>query len=216
MRLVTPGRTFTLRLTIDGCCALEDRAGQSLDDLTVAVNRGRMTALRWLLWAALQPYHADAASTEERVGEILDAAGGREQVRLLLAHFLKLNADEDAKAESKGEKAKPDDRPGSVWRRFYLDAREMGIPSEVFWNLSLREWRLEMASSRQAQQHHWDRTVSQAWWIAALVWQKKLPALETLIGKKVKASGAQDWREMKAYMERFTQAMTKGQRHGEA
>lgn len=197
-----------MRLTIDGCCALEDRAEQSLDDLTVAVNRGRMTAVRWLLWATLQPYHAEAAVTEEQVGKILDAAGGREKVRPILAEFLKLNADEDAKADSKGEKAQPDDRPGSVWRRFYLDAREMGIPSDVFWNLSLREWRLEMASAKQAQQHQWDRTVSQAWWIAALVWQKKLPALDSLIGKKAKAAGKQDWREMKAYMERFTQAMT--------
>jgi hypothetical protein len=170
-----------LRPTVGACCELEDRTEILFDDLTQRVNRGRVSELRWLLWAALQAQHAATFPAPENTTVLIDTLG-IPAIRSVLGTLLRLNADDDQPKPKKGAKPpKPDERPGTLWRRLYLDARMGGIPGETFWRLSLRELWLELAADRQAQQRARDRIVTQAWWTAALVWQTKLPDLETLL-----------------------------------
>lgn len=173
---------------MEACCALEVQAGASFDDLTVQVNRGRITALRWVLWAALQAQHADRVITADHAGAVLDAAGGPRIMRGILGEFLRLNADDDPPKKEPGAKpVPPDTRPGSLWRRLYLDARGLGIHGEAYWQLSLCELWLELAAGRQQATADRDRVLTQAWYISAAVWSGfagKLPALQQWLGTK--------------------------------
>lgn len=182
MVLATPTSTYTLRLTVEACCELEARTGLDFDVITARVNQGRAAELRWLLWAALQARHADAVSTPEIAGAIMDAVGGVRVIRAILSRFLRLNADDDQPKDEKGKPAPPDDRPGSLWRRLYLDARCAGIPDESFWRLSLRELWLELAAARQQARHDAKQIIRQAWWNTALSRHEKVPSLESILG----------------------------------
>lgn len=171
------------------------------DDLTQKVNKGRMTELRWLLWAALQAKHAHRFETPEDVCPLIDKAG-RLVVQTALSHMLALNQDDDP-PKADGKDAPKDERPGSIWRRMYLDAREMGVPEQVFWTLSLRELWLELAIGRQRRKYDSDRIKTQAWWTSVLVWQGfagKTPELATLLNRTAdpKPERRQPWQEMKA------------------
>lgn len=72
------GQTYTLRLSINALCELEDLMSTgdkriTVQDVTQRVNRGDMTAIRALLWAALREHHP--ALTLKDVGNVLEAAG---------------------------------------------------------------------------------------------------------------------------------------------
>lgn len=202
--LVTRQQAYTLRLTVEACVALEHQTGQAWDDLIVAVQRGRTTALRALLWAALQPKHADVMTTLDQVGAIIDAAGGARAVRAVLHDFLALNLP----LETPGKKRKPtppDDRPGSLWQRLYVDAREFGMSGEAFWALSLKELWLEQAAWTQQRKTMHDAILTQSWWTACLVWQSKLPSLKKLLGGgKVEPQSPE---EARAMMEQLSGAL---------
>jgi hypothetical protein len=202
LRLVVGDDVYTLRLTIEACCALEDMAARDLDAITVGVNRGRLTDLRWLLWAALQPYHASVYAQPNGVTALIERCG-IPTIRRVLREFLILNGDDRPATKSS---ARSEAAPLSTWRDFYVELRAHGMPGEAFWRLSLRElWRELAAVHRQAEQAR-DRDVAQAWWIAALVWQKQLPALATLLGRRPPSTTdqPQSWQEMKAAMRAFT------------
>lgn len=198
LRLVTPERTYTLRLTVGHCCELEDQTQQDFDTLTARVNRGRVVELRWLLWAALQPYHAPRFPSVESVSSVLDSTG-RFAIRASLQEFLQLNQDDSPPRPDERAKGESEPESGSLWRRLYVDARAHGIPTETFWAFSLRELWREMAAIRQYDQAERDARITQAWWIAALVWQRKLPELDQLLKPSdPKPNRPQTWQEMRA------------------
>lgn len=223
MRLVAPTQTYTLRLTVEACCELEDRTEQDFDALTQQVQRGRVTAVRWVLWAALQAKHARTFPDPVSVSGLIDELGGARAIRSVLTAFLLLNADDDPlMAEGKGQAAAEERPPGRVWRRLYLEARCQGLRAEDFWRLSLRELWREMAAIRLRAKQERDRDVIQAWYIALLVWQTRLPPLESLVSDKPERRGTkQTWQEMKAAMKAITSAIdvnlapTKGMSRGE-
>jgi hypothetical protein len=99
MTLVAGEVVYTLKLTTNACCDLEERSGQLFDDVTRAVNKGSVKAVRWLLWAALQAYHADTVKGPPDVGPIIDAAGGLLGVVQQLTAFMQLNTDEEGAPE---------------------------------------------------------------------------------------------------------------------
>ncbi len=181
------------------CCELEDRTGLSYDAVTARVNAGRVTELRWLLWAALQPYHALAI---DDVGAVIDQAGGVSAIRVVLRAFFALNIDTTPVDAEAGD-TPTDDRPGSVWQRLAIDARPLLASDDAFWQLSLKELWLLKATLRAQQRADRNRVVTQAWWTSLLVWRGfagKMPELTSLLHTEKTAqqpARKQTWQEMR-------------------
>lgn len=77
------GASYTWRLTMNNLCALEARTERKLLDLFTAVDAFSPTALREMVWTALQDQHAAEFPTVEAAGEFIDRMGG------MLAAFVK-------------------------------------------------------------------------------------------------------------------------------
>ena len=180
MGLVCEGQSYTLRLTVQACCELEDRTGVAFDTYLDRVNRGRVKELRGVLWAALQDRHEGAFDQPEDVGPVIDALGGARAAAQTVAAFLRLNTDTPDEDGTKSTKPAAKKR-GSAWQRLYLDARNAGMSAPQFWSLTLKELWLELAASRQQAKRDRDRVIAQAWFIANLVWRKELPSLKSLL-----------------------------------
>ncbi len=60
------GREYPLRFTVNGLCCLEEKTGQSLDDL----HSRSFSCLRGLLWCALLTAHPDI--TLAQAGDLLE------------------------------------------------------------------------------------------------------------------------------------------------
>lgn len=105
--LVAGGRVYTLRLTTNACCELEEYAGKTSDEVIAGVNRGSFSDVRLLLWMALRDKHPDVATeTVEALtvmGDLIDAAGGRAAVIERLRVLVILNS----APEAKGGAARP-------------------------------------------------------------------------------------------------------------
>jgi hypothetical protein len=114
MRLVSGDQEYTLFLTTNAACDLEDRSGRTLDQLTAALQRGSISALRWLLWGALQDRHRDTVKVPEDVGRIIDGAGGIVGALAQMTAFLALNAPPEPEANANGNgsgSARPPETP---------------------------------------------------------------------------------------------------------
>ena len=206
IRLRVGGRTFTLRLTAGSCCEAEDLAGKDLDAFGAGVNAGSVTDLRWLLWAALQPKHGDHFQTVDSVGDLIDEVGSPRAALAVLIQLLEANADDRPETDRRGETSRH--KPARGWRQVYLDARTLGVTPEQFWALSLREiWR-EVAVASQRRR----ADLTNAWWTAALMRQKKLPDLKDLIADAPEGERTQTWQSMKAALQAMsaTQQQKKG------
>jgi hypothetical protein len=105
MTLVAGAQTYTLRLTTNACCELEDRSGKHLDDIFRSAYEGGIRDLRWLIWAALQDRHADAANTPADAGRIIDDAGGIQGVLQQMIAFMKLNTEGQVQASKPNDQA---------------------------------------------------------------------------------------------------------------
>lgn len=198
MALIAAGTTYTLRLTVDSVCVLEHETGLELAAITTRVAKGRAKELRALLWASLQALHGDTVRTLDQSGAIMDAVGGAHVIRPLLAAFLKLNADDDPVSPENSARSKHHTKPGpgSQWRELYIQARRFEVSREDFWSMSLRELWREMAAHRQRQRNDLELAIVTAWWVACLVWQKKLPKLKTLLGVPTPRQTATEMRSM--------------------
>ena len=108
MDLTAGDKTYTLKLTTNATCELEDLSGKVLDDIMRQLAKGSSKALRWILWASLQEYHADVAKDVKDVGPIIDAAGGIVGVSEQLAKFAALNADDSEDVKANPKKAQAD------------------------------------------------------------------------------------------------------------
>ena len=71
-RIEIAGRVLRLRYTVNALCAVEEKAGGTLDNI---MDR-QFTATRLLLWGAMMEYHPE--TTLEAAGEMISAyiAGG--------------------------------------------------------------------------------------------------------------------------------------------
>jgi hypothetical protein len=110
MTLVAGEQTYTLRLTTNACCDLEDRSGHKLDDVFRRAYDGGIRDLRWLIWAALQDRHADQAKTPADAGRIIDEAGGIQGVLQQMIAFMKLNTE----GQSKVQEVKPNGKDATA------------------------------------------------------------------------------------------------------
>lgn len=105
--LVAGDEKWTLRLTTNGCCELEDRTGKTVGDIIVGINRGSMVSLRWFMWACLQDKHGDVITEKHvrRVGEIIDAAGGLDGTLKQINEFIRQNMNPSEEAPEAGKQA---------------------------------------------------------------------------------------------------------------
>jgi hypothetical protein len=203
-RLVADDVTFTLRLTVEACCDVEDRSGLSLEALVQGARDGSVSDLRWIVWASLQSNHAAAFPTLDAVGCLMDAVGHRSLVEQLTA-FLLANLDDDDTTKHT-ENGTPAAKP--TWRSRYIDARTAGIERDDFWQLSLLELRREMKAAKSRLRAAWNRDITQAWYVAALSNQKHLPPLARLLQTEDEPDAPakpQTWQEMKAMLKALTQ-----------
>lgn len=95
--LVAGESRYILRLTTNACCELEEFSGRLFDEIQMRANRGSLVNLRLLLWAALQEHHTELATPDkaglQRIGAIIDAAGGLLGLMHQIKAFLAWNAD---------------------------------------------------------------------------------------------------------------------------
>lgn len=170
-RLDVGSLSFTLRLTAERCAEIEERSSVDFPVLIDQVNHGRVTAVRWILWGALQDRHPLSV---DDTGRLMDAIGGPASAVRVLAAFLLLNIDGESQPSKRGSVPVPTRQP---WRALYLDARSLGLAPDLFWSLTLRELWLEVAATRQRM----DRDVTLAWQMAVLSRTEKIPTLASLL-----------------------------------
>ena len=107
MTLVAGAQTFTLRLTTNACCELEDVSGKPFEEhLRLWNKERRAVAFRWIIWAALQEHHRAVAKTPADVGPIIDACEEKELIKLIAA-FITLNTEHLKDLMREGILAKP-------------------------------------------------------------------------------------------------------------
>jgi hypothetical protein len=90
--LMAGEQTYTLRPTMNALCVVQKRTGQTYGQLVAAMATMDLTALRDLLFAFLQPYHAKQIKTVEAAGDVIDEAGGHSVVIGVVSEVLRLNA----------------------------------------------------------------------------------------------------------------------------
>lgn len=70
------GREFTLMLSMEAGCQIQQRMKKTVGELMLAADRLDYEAIRVLMWAALQFHHGDEFKTIDKVNGLLNAAGG--------------------------------------------------------------------------------------------------------------------------------------------
>lgn len=182
------GRSFTLRLTTNACAELEAQSGLTIHAVSAGVSVRRIRAVRWFLWAALRDHHADVATTNrdamDRIGDLVDDAGGLSRLVPVLQQLVALNAPPPVKSAGKGTSE-------WNWRDLVIDAQAHGLSPGAFWRLSMRElWDYRTAIQKRQQAAH-DRDVVAAWlmvntWVGSHKPEGKLqaPKLEDLLGRR--------------------------------
>lgn len=87
-RIDSKDQSYTLELTFNARCDLEERAGKFTDEIVKDALKGSARDLRWIVWAALQQHHANAVKTAEDAGLVIDAVGGTRSMAAQLLTFL--------------------------------------------------------------------------------------------------------------------------------
>lgn len=106
--LTVGSTTYVLRLTVSACVALEQKAQRTFGSVLAGVGRRQMEDSIWLLWAALQPYHAEAFPAFEQTAALLDDAGSFGTVLDMLRQTVtELLARNEPPTSSEGEPANP-------------------------------------------------------------------------------------------------------------
>lgn len=96
LRLAAGDQEYTLKLTTNACCEMEDRAGKVFDRVISDAGRGSLRDVRWLLWAALQEHHGDTVKTAPDAGRVIDEMGGLAKVAIKINELMALNSDDPA------------------------------------------------------------------------------------------------------------------------
>lgn len=77
------GKHYTLRPTFDSLCELEDLLDLELDQLLIAINHGRLSSIRTVVWALLQDEHAEEFKALRDAGKFIERVGVDKMVGLL-------------------------------------------------------------------------------------------------------------------------------------
>lgn len=85
------GKPYTFRPSFNAQCAAEKLTGQFYDEITREAARGSSTAMRVLLWSALQAHHGAEIQTLEQAGDLIQELGFGE-VMGTFAELAKVNA----------------------------------------------------------------------------------------------------------------------------
>lgn len=105
--LVAGESRYSLRLTTNACCELEEFSGRVFDEIQLRANRGSLVNLRLLLWASLREHHSELATADKdglaRIGQVIDAAGGLTGLMAQIRAFLAWNADAGEAPKKAGE-----------------------------------------------------------------------------------------------------------------
>lgn len=111
---------YTLRLTTNACCELEDfTQGRTWDQVMAGVRQGRMKDVRLLIWTALRQHHPELASDKpesvKAIGNLIDEAGGLAGILGQIQAFLQMNLPEaaDVSAEGSAEARPPNAQAGT-------------------------------------------------------------------------------------------------------
>jgi hypothetical protein len=96
------GTRYTLRPTLNALCELEDVLNQEFHVVVEAAAKGRLSAVRALVWSYLQEYHADEIRTLKDAARWIERAGGLDVLQETLDQLMTLNA-----GEASGDDANP-------------------------------------------------------------------------------------------------------------
>lgn len=103
LRLAAGDQEYTLKLTTNSLCEMEDLAGKVTDVVIAGAAKGSLRDVRWLLWAAMQEHHAATVKTAKDAGRVIDLMGGLAKVALKMNELMALNRDDGAEASAGGE-----------------------------------------------------------------------------------------------------------------
>jgi hypothetical protein len=67
------GKAYRLAYTTNAICALEEKSGLGISELTAGMGDGKLTRVRLLFWGALVEHHPE--TTLQDAGRIIDAVG---------------------------------------------------------------------------------------------------------------------------------------------
>lgn len=90
------GQTYVLKLTSNSACEMETLSGRTFGQILSRLHQGSITDVRLLLWGAMLARHPEITVLE--VGELIDRAGGLEEVIKQLDQLLALNTEEASAA----------------------------------------------------------------------------------------------------------------------
>lgn len=91
--VVVNGKTYTLKLSMNASAVLQGRHKKNVSELMLAAANLDVVAIRGIVWMLLQKHHAKAFPDEERVGDLLDDAGGFKFFFDTIAQIGELNSD---------------------------------------------------------------------------------------------------------------------------
>lgn len=108
-------RRYTLRPHLNYLAELEDRTGKTIADIQAAAGRGSVSAMRQIVWAALQHYHGTEVKTFADAGNWITAAGGLLVIAKALQDMQAAQTDEPA--EGSGTRKRPRRAQGGTGAR---------------------------------------------------------------------------------------------------
>jgi hypothetical protein len=195
--IVIEGVSYTLSIDTNALCEIEtlfssDGPDVLFHDVLRRAASGRLAPCRGVLWGLLRRYHPDVSLLD--AGCLLGVIGtvelGRHLSRLIphaIPDRADVNALLDATAGGKtAAAARPERRSGWDWPTLQRFACRVGIRSDEFWRLTLRDLFRQFAVSAQRTREEYDQRVGQAWLTALLVMKgvhdpKKFPPLDKLL-----------------------------------
>lgn len=95
-RVTVGGKDYTLRPTFDALCELEEVTGKKIDGLLQAMDDGRLSGLRNVVWCLLNDVHAAEFPTLKDASVWIELAGGVDEVLPWVHDVLGINKPEQA------------------------------------------------------------------------------------------------------------------------
>lgn len=87
------GKRYILKPTFNALCDLEELTGQTFGEIAVKAGKGSAVAVRQLVWAYLQEYHAEEITTVKDAGRWILDAGGLPVVKDALQRLIDRNTE---------------------------------------------------------------------------------------------------------------------------
>ena len=84
-------KSYVLRMRMNALCALQQRTKKTYGELIADMSMMNVESVRELLWAVLQPYHANEFKSINLVGDLIDDMGGHVKAVAAITDLLVLN-----------------------------------------------------------------------------------------------------------------------------